>query len=428
MKNMWPPQDQTLWYVKKDESVTCDKDMSVQVAIIGGGMAGLSAAQECVKLGKKVAVFEQYYCGSGATGKSSGFITPNAELSLTDFSKRFSMQDAGKIWNFISYGVEHIASNIKTFQLQCDYIPARTMMVASSKRVLKKFATEHKNLEKLGFKASLYNADELKNHIGSKGYFGGVAYENTFGINAYAYCQEMKKQLQVQGVAIFEETPVTNIDQHTISTAHAKITADYIIVCTDRFLPDLHILTQDVYHAQTFIMISQQLSDDQIRAIFPKEKLMVWDSEFIYNYFRLTADNRLLLGGGDIFTTYASSETHGYHRIVKKLTKSFRKKFPDVDIQFEYMWPGLIGLSKDIAPLAGPDKDFKHIYYVAACAGLPISAAFGIYSAQHLFAGRTDMDHYFSPYRSFPIGGTLQSILGTKLTFVLCNLLKQNVP
>jgi gamma-glutamylputrescine oxidase len=175
-------------------------------------------------------------------------------------------------------------------------------------------------------------------------------------------------------------------------------------------------------------MASQQLTDDQIHAIFPKEKLMVWDSELIYNYFRMTADSRLLLGGGDLWTTYASKETHGYDYIVKKLTNSFRKKFPHVDIQFEYVWPGLIGLSKDIAPMAGPDKDFKHIYYIAACAGLPIAAAFGKYSAQHLFEGRTDMDGYFNPYRSFPIGGRLQSVLGTKLSFALCNVLKQNIP
>lgn len=427
MKKIWPPQDQVLWYLKREASMPCDKDIHIEVAIVGGGMAGLSAALECLKQGKKVAVFEQYYCGSGATGKSSGFVTPNAELSLTDFSKRFSLKDAGNIWNFINSGVENIRSNIETFSLQCNYISARSLMVASSKSAFKKFAIEHENLQKLGFKSSLYNMSNVHEYIGSKGYFGGLAYEDTFGIEAYSYCQEIKKQLLSLDVLIFEETPVTKINDHTISTGHAKITADYIIVCTDRFMPELNILSQDVYHAQNFVMASQQLTNEQIHAIFPKEKLMVWDSELIYNYFRMTVDNRLLLGGGDLWTTY-SKETHGNDRIVKKLTNSFHKKFPQVDIQFEYMWPGLIGLSKDIAPLAGPDNKMKHIYYIAACAGLPIAAALGKYSAQHLFQGRTDMDNYFSPYRNFPIGGRLQSILGTKLSFALCNVLKQNIP
>lgn len=428
MKNMWPPQDQVLSYLKREASAPLVTDMQIEVAIIGGGIAGLSAALECVKQGKKVAVFEQYYCGSGATGKSSGFVTPNAELSLTDFTKRFSLQDAGKIWNFISGGVESVRSNIQDYTLDCGYAPARTLMVASSKSAFKTFAIEHEHLQKLGLKSELYDAKGVRNHIGSEGYFGGVAYDDTFGMDAYAYCQEMKKQLQSLGALIFEETPVTAINNHTVSTARAQITADNIIVCTDRFMPDLNILPQDVFHAQTYVMASQQLTDDQIHAIFPKEKLMVWDSELLYNYFRMTADNRLLLGGGELWTTYASKETHGNSRMVKKLTNSFRKKFPQVDIQFEYMWPGLMGLSKDIAPMAGPDKDFKHIYYIAACAGLPIAAAFGKYSAQHLFEGRTDMDGYFSPYRSFPIGGRLQSVLGNKLSFALCNVLKENIP
>ena len=275
-------------------------------------------------------------------------------------------------------------------------------MLASSKGALKTFATEYENLQKFGFKSEFYDAGQLRDYIGSDGYFGAVAYDDTFGIDAYKYCQEMKKQLQSLGALIFEETPVLKIDNHTVSTGQAQITADHIIVCTDRFMPDLDILSQDVYHVQTYIMASQRLTNDQMKAIFPKEKLMAWDSELLYNYFRITSDNRLLFGGGELLTTYASKETHGNNRIVKKLTHSFHKKFPQVDIQFEYAWPGLIGLSKDIAPLAGPDKKFKHIYYIAACAGLPIAATLGKYSVQHLFEGRTDMDAYFDPYRSFP--------------------------
>jgi ribulose 1,5-bisphosphate synthetase/thiazole synthase len=85
MKNIWPPQDQVFWYLKRGAAKPCRENIQADVAIIGGGMAGLSAAQAFNKKGKKVVVLEQYYCGSGATGKSSGFVTPNAELSLTDF-------------------------------------------------------------------------------------------------------------------------------------------------------------------------------------------------------------------------------------------------------------------------------------------------------------------------------------------------------
>jgi glycine/D-amino acid oxidase-like deaminating enzyme len=135
-----------------------------------------------------------------------------------------------------------------------------------------------------------------------------------------------------------------------------------------------------------------------------------------------------LIGGGSFLNTYNDPETHNSHYMHRKLTHSFEKKFPQITIQFEQMWSGLIGISKDIAPLAGADKDAPSIYYIAAAAGLSIAAMLGNYSADHLIDGSDQFKNYFSPYRSFPVGGALQSILGNKLSFALSNVINLNVP
>lgn len=427
MKSLWPPQDQVYWYLKQDTVARCNNDLSVDIAIIGGGMAGLSAAQECHKKGKRAVLLEQYYCGSGASGKSSGFITPNAELSLTDFAQRYNADAARHIWDFIIGGVENIRTNIERYNFVCDYAKQNTLVVANSKSALTQLEREHNNLVKAGYQSSFYPPNTIHNYIGSDQYFGGVGYENTFGINGYRYCQEMKKLLQNAGMMIFEETPVTAIQDHVLITPHARITADNIIICADRFIPDLNLLTKEIYHAQNHLMISEQLTDEQRQILFPAANLMVWDTDLIYTYFRITGDNRLLLGGGDLLTIYSAKANHDYGRIIKKLTNYFIKKFPRLTIQFQHSWPGLIGISKDIAPIAGPDRDKPFIYYVAAAAGLPIAAALGCYSVQHLLDGRTNLDPYFSPYRSFPISGALQSILGAKVSFALSNFMKKTV-
>lgn len=428
MKNIWPPQDQVFWYLNRGPVVPCSENMHADVAIIGGGMAGLSAADAFRKRGKKVVLLEQYYCGAGASGKSSGFITPNAELSFTDFSKRYNCDVAHTIWDFITSGVDTIRNNIHEHQFSCDYVQQDSLTVATSKHAVKELETEHSNLSKFGYKTSFYTAEQVRDHIGSNAYHGGFGYAETFGIKAYAYCQEFKNYLQKNGVLIFEETPVTAINNHTVTTAHATITADYIVVCTDQFMPQLGLLTKEVYHAQTFLMISQQLTDEQVAVIFPNKNRLVWDTNLVYNYFRMTGDNRLILGGGSVLTTYSSKENHAYAPMLRKLTNYFHEKFPGLNIHFEQMWPGLIGLSKDIAPIAGPDKDKPYMYYITASAGLPIATALGTYSAEHLIDGKRDLDPYFSPYRKFPIGGIVQSILGTRLSFALCNFLKKNVP
>ncbi len=424
MKSFWPPQDEVFWYLDRGAIKPCRQNLQVDVAIIGGGMAGLSAAQAFHKRGKKVALFEQYYCGAGATGKSSGFITPNAELSLTDFIARYGQQTAKSIWDLFTRGVEDIRGAINEHQIECDYAAQDTLMLANDKKAFEKLKKEYENLSTMGFKTSFCDSNDLQKKIGTTAYLGAVCYENTFGISAYLYCQEMMKVLQNSGVDIFEETPVTAIIDHTLKTAHVDIQADYIVLCADRFIPDLGLLKQEIYHIQTFLMISQVLADEEIRAIFPEKNYMVWDSEMIYSYFRVTGQNRLLLGGGSLLSGYVTNAQHENKRIFHKLTNYFSKRFPSLRIQFEHMWPGLIGISKDIGPIAGRDKDKSHIYYVGACAGLPIAAALGRYSAEHLIDGRTDLDHCFKPYRSYPISGAVQTILGNKISFAASNLIK----
>lgn len=427
MNVRFKPSDYTLWYLQRPAPAQLRENISVDVAIVGGGIAGLSAAQAFANRGKKVAVFEQYFCGSGATGKSSGFVTPNAELSCADFAKRFGATGAADIWKMINGGVDLVRSNITANSFSCGYQAQDTLVLAATAGAMKGLYHEHETVAKLGYVTQMFDEKSVSDVIGSRNYFGGVMYPDTFGMDGYAYCQEMKQLLERQGVMIYEETPVLGIQEHKLQLSGAHVTAEYVVVCVDRFLPDLGVQPDDVYQAQTFVMASQPLTDEQIKTIFPARNLMCWDTQLVYNYFRITADNRLVLGGGDLFSTFASQETYGYMRIVTKLQDYFKARFPELDLQFEYRWSGLIGISKDIAPLIGADQHDPYRYYVTACTGLPIAAALGAYSAASLLDGQRDMEQYFSIYRSFAIGGLTQKILGKKLSFALSGAWNQNI-
>jgi gamma-glutamylputrescine oxidase len=183
-------------------------------------------------------------------------------------------------------------------------------------------------------------------------------------------------------------------------------------------------LTKEVYHAQTLLLLSSPLTDAHIAALFPEKPYIVWDTELIYTYFRLTSDKRLLVGGSNLLTTYASREKHYNGCVIKKLQNYWHQKFPHVPVTFEYVWPGFIGISKDLLPIAGQDKTMSSVYYIAAAAGLPWAAALGKQSVAAIMDGDRSFDAYFSPYRSFPIGSVLQTILGTKITYALSNFMK----
>ena len=420
-------QDQVFWYLRRPAVESLRASVHADVAIIGGGMAGLTAAQAFAQKGKKVILLEAYYCGSGASGKSSGFITPNGELGITDFISRYGKEGGLAIWKRIQAGVNQIRSNIEDYSLDCDYAKQDSLFVANTQSAVKTILKEHEALLEIGYKSDYIPKKQMHSTLGSKGYYGGITYADNFGISAYKYCQEMKEVLIKQGVMIYEETPVLSFQENQINTLHATVTAQNIIACTDRFLPSLGKLTYELYHAQTFLLISQPLTQEEIKTIFPTQNYMVWDTDLIYNYYRING-NRLLLGGGSVLKTYETYETHNSNYMHRKLTSYFKKKFPQLTIQFEQMWPGLIGISKDIAPLAGRDKNSKSIYYIGGAAGLPVAAGLGLYCADHMIDGADDLKDYFSPYRSFPIGHTLQSIIGTKAAFAISNVIKTNVP
>jgi gamma-glutamylputrescine oxidase len=417
------PIDQVLWYLKPEAVHLLRSDITVDVVIVGGGMAGLSAAQAFHRKGLRVALVEKYYCGAGASGKSSGFITPDSEFSLADMIERYGLERARALWEFGTSGVEHIRKNIESFSLDCDYKVEDTCVIAnSSKTFAADIAEEHKARKKLGYPSTLYRKEEVPSTLGSTGYYGAMRYSGSFGINGYAYCQQMKHVLQEQGVAIYEETPAVNILDHSVETPYGHIKAEHSVVCVDLALPELGLLQKEIYHVQTFLLLSAPLKEREIQSIFPDGTLMAWDTDLIYNYFRIAGDNRLMVGGGSLLSSYALQEQHHNWRVARKLENYFKRKFPQVKLTFEYFWPGLIGVTKDIIPLAGKDLRYRSIYCISGAAGLPWAAALGLYSADHLIDKRTDFDDYFSPQRPFPIGGIAQTFLGTPLTFALSHL------
>lgn len=409
------------WYSLKDPmpGERLSGEIKAEAAVIGGGMAGLSCAQKLREAGYSVVLVEKDFCGSGASGKTSGFITPDSEIELSSLLADYGPEKAKQIWEFVLSGVNDIRTNIERNGIPCDYQIQDSLFIANNASGFGHIKKEHEARMQLGYASTLYKKTSIKEVIGSQEYGGAVRYPDTFGMNAYLYCQAMKDMLKASGAAIYEKTPAEYISSHEIITPQGRITAENIIVCTDRFIPDLGAFKKEIYHVQTFLGITRPLSPSQAEVIFPNGAMMVWDSNLIYNYFRMTGDNRLLIGGGDLLYTYAHNVTGNTARFGRRLKNYIRKKFPSLDTTLEYLWPGMIGVSKDLLPIMGPDKNNNCVWYVGAATGLPWAAALGGYAADRLTQGSSEFDEYFSPYRHFVIGKRIQAFLSTPATYAI---------
>lgn len=382
---------------------------------------GLMAARTLAGRGHAVCLVEADTCGGGASGRSSGFITPDSELELSDLESHFGATDAPRLWDFAAGGVEAIREAIHELRIDCDYQVQDSLFVAVTHRGAKQTREEHDAHRKFGYKSTHYSGETIGSVLGGRAFHGAIRFGGTFGIDAYRCCAGLRAGLIAAGVRVFERTPVTRLRSDGVETEAGSIRADHVLVCTDRFLPELGLARRKVYHAQTFLAISEPLEASVAQALFPAGPMMVWDTDLVYRYFRLTGDGRLLLGGSTLLATYARHERHRPEQSARLLARYLRRHFPDVEVRFAAIWPGLIGISQDFAPIVGRDTAHPRIDYAGGAAGLPWAAALGRYLAEKILDRRDDLDRLLSVDRKFPVGRAAQSIIGTPAAFALAH-------
>jgi gamma-glutamylputrescine oxidase len=375
----------------------------MRAVIVGGGIAGLTVAQELLKRGvRDIALIEADVCGSGATGRSSGFITPASELQLTDLVTRFGGRAAKRLWDAAQDGCDSIARTITTNRIACDRIAADSFWVASDEQSYSTITEEHETRKRLGYASRLEN--------------GGVRWGRSFAIDGFKHAQKLSAALKRRGVEIHEHTRATSVTRHRVVTAKKVFEAGAVFACADRETAELNIARNSVYHALTFLMLSEPISRAAMKRVFPNGPLLVWDTDLIYQYYRPARGSRILLGGGLLRKTYASHV--GESGAVKKhLRDYFHDRFPDVRVRFKTWRPGFIGVTKDFLPLAGRIDD--GIYIAACAAGLPWSVVAAKEAVALALEGRAPLQRYLAPDREFTAFDRLQPILRRRATFAL---------
>lgn len=397
------------------------------VLIVGGGMGGLSAAYRLMNSGKKVVLLERNICGGSSTGKSAGFLTPDSELELSHLLRRFGKDGASDLWNVATNGAKQIISTIKTHQIECDLQEQPSLFLGLGNSGKNAIHEESEARKQMGFGFKTFDQNEMQLAIGSKEYSSAISYSGTYGINPLQYSQEIKQVLLDNGVKIFESSEVIGIDGNNVLTHLGSVTSDDIIFCADKIQPNISEYSRNIYHAQTFLAISEPLERQDIDKLFPNGQFQCWDSELVYTYFRLTGDNRLLVGGGDIMTTFSKNDTTSSH-VINRVIAKLKQRIPVLKhLQFIQYWPGRIDMTRDLLPtiLKHPKTN---IHFVLGCVGLPWASFCGHLVAEHVLDQKEHDNKYykyFSANRKFIVPLSLQKILGKKFTFTLSSALSK---
>ncbi len=404
-----------------NKSIKCD------VLIVGGGFSGISAAAEFLNQGLSVVLIEKNIVGGSSAGRSAGFLTPDSELELHQLVRRYGTEAARDIWDMPCRGIDRIVQAIRKHDIECGLLEQDSLFLGIGKGGKAAVASELECRQSVGFTdQQTYDENELKGILGAEKYTAGIRYTGTYGINPLLCLQGLKDVCIDNGMQVFESTEMERLEGHTAYTHGGSVTADQIIIAVDKLSGSISPLAREIFHAQTFMSVTEPLTDKELSLLFPGGKRMqCWDSRLVYSYFRLTGDNRLVLGGGSALTTF-HREAYNDHRVIGGVIKRFKAHFPFLrDLSFIQFWPGLIDTTRDLLPLIVKPPTQPHVQFILGIVGLPWAAFAGSFAARSVL-GSADEDckkyyPYFSNRRHFVLPIGLAKVIGKPALFSLCN-------
>ena len=317
------------------------------VAIIGGGYSGLSAALHLAKNGYKVALLEAHRIGWGASGRNGGQVSSGQGSDLEKIETSMGKELAEQVYQIRIEAGNIVRSLVKTHAIDCALRPGiigvnhRKRYDADSRSFVEKMQREY------GSEALEYiSPDAMSEKLGAANYSGGTLDKASFHLHPLNFARGIAEAAIKAGVAIFEQSEVFSAENGEIKTATGSVKCNWTILACNGYIGNLNPQAASrVMPLNNFIIATEPLDDDVANSLI-KDGEAVYDSRFVVNYFRLSEDNRMLFGGGENYS----------YRFPKDIKAFVRPKmleiFPQLkDAKIDYGWGGTLGITLNRLPL-----------------------------------------------------------------------------
>ncbi len=324
-------------------------DLRCDVAIIGAGMTGCSAALHLAERGYRVAVLEAKHIGFGASGRNGGQALPGFAAGQMKIRRLMGKQDAKLLWDMSIEAVALLHAQIERFAISCD--PQRGYLHAAIKarQVHELQAWEHE-LHDLGARGfTLLQGGALQDRLRSPRYRAAL-YDPIAGhIHPLNYTLGLGHAAMAAGAQIFTDTRVSAIrdgTKVTLTTAHGTVTTDHLLLCGNAYLGALsRPIAGYVMPVGTYIIATEPRAD--MPDLIPHNEAVA-DLNFVLDYFRRSADNRMLFGGRVSYSTLPP------RNLGASMLGRARRAFPQLaDARIDYVWGGNVAITRNRLPHFG---------------------------------------------------------------------------
>ncbi|TBU99083.1 NAD(P)/FAD-dependent oxidoreductase [Phytopseudomonas dryadis] len=341
------------------EAVECD------VCVIGAGYTGLSTALFLLENGFSVTVLEAARVGFGASGRNGGQIVNSYSRDIDVIERQVGARQAQLLGEMAFEGGRIIRERVAKYGIQCDLKDGGVFAAITDKQ-LGHLEAQKKLWERYGHtQLELMDARRIREVVGSERYVGGMLDMSGGHIHPLNLALGEAAAVASLGGALYEQSPATRIDrgpQPVVHTPNGQVKAKFVVVAGNAYLGGLMPeLAAKSMPCGTQVIATEPLSEELARSLLPQD-YCVEDCNYLLDYYRLSADRRLIYGGGVV---YGARDPADIEAIIRpKLLKTF----PQLEkVKIDYTWTGNFLLTLSRLPQVGRIGD--NIYYSQGCSG-----------------------------------------------------------
>jgi len=379
----------------------------VDVAIIGAGFTGLSAARTLAKSGAKVAVFESQTIGWGASSRNGGMVLTGLKLPAATLLSRYGKELTARMYAAALESIDFVEQLVREENITCDFSRCGHLEVACKPKHFDDFRrSAEETARHFGHQQRLIPKEQLQCEIGSAIYHGGLVDDSSAGVNPARYVAGLSRAAEHAGAAIFEHSHVDEIQREgaqgwKIATARGTLRAQNVFVATSGYTSRVTpALQKRIIPIGSYIIVTEILPEKLAAELSPRNR-MIYDSKNYLYYYRLTPDRRMLFGGRAAFFPETGSTIR---RSAEILRRGMLTVYPQLrDAKIEYVWGGTLDFAFDIMPHAG-QLDGLHFSLGYAGHGVGMSTYLGNKIAQSILTGRDENPFAGIPFPGAPLG------------------------
>lgn len=386
-----------------------------EICIIGGGFSGLSAGVHLAERGHQVTLLEGARIGWGASGRNGGQIVNGLNASLEVIKKRYGQDTANFVGELVTRGNKIIRRLIADHAINCD-LKEKNIFAAFNQGQIRALEEKKALWESHGMHDhEMLDKDTIREYIKTNAYAGGMIDHSGGHIHPLNLALGEAAAIEKLGGKIYEETLVVKVepfaDHVLVHTEEGRVKCERVLICGNAYLNKVvPELTDRVMPVSTQIIATEPLGELG-ESLLPSD-VCVEDVRYILDYYRLSADKRMLFGGGTVYGGQDPSD------IVAKIRPNMLKIFPELaDAKIDYAWSGNFALSFSRVPQMGALHERMLYAHGYSGHGVTGSHLFGQILADAIDGKRDEFDRFAAiPWIPFPGGRALRvpySVVGS---------------